>query len=108
MYVYPFSVPRQSHAIHLRCLLLGDDDAIQIDPGWDSQAGMDHLTAGLRQAGIGFTGLNGPDVTHYTSDHLGMAARLRAASAARLRRPRNTANHGRLRILTCCALIAST
>ncbi|MDE8670705.1 hypothetical protein PY310_19195 [Pseudarthrobacter sp. H3Y2-7] len=43
----------------MRYLLLGDGDAILIDPGWDSDAGMDHLVAGLRQAGLGPTDLTG-------------------------------------------------
>jgi glyoxylase-like metal-dependent hydrolase (beta-lactamase superfamily II) len=37
---------------------------------------------GLRQAGLGLTDLTGIVVTHFHSDHLGMAARLRVASGA--------------------------
>ncbi|WAH97578.1 MBL fold metallo-hydrolase [Arthrobacter sp. MMS18-M83] len=56
-------------------LLVGDGDVVLIDPGWDSDAG-------LRLAGLGLSDLTGIVVTHYHSDHLGMAARLRAASGA--------------------------
>ena len=43
---------------------------------------MDHLTAGLRLAGLELTDLTGIVITHFHSDHLGMAARIRAKSGA--------------------------
>jgi glyoxylase-like metal-dependent hydrolase (beta-lactamase superfamily II) len=66
----------------LSYLLLGSGEAILIDPGSDSDDGLSHLTAGLQQAGLGLTNLTGLVVTHFHSDHLGMAARLKAASGA--------------------------
>lgn len=78
----PIPFPDNPMRYTLSYLLLGDGDAVLIDPGWDSDAGLDHLAAGLRQAGLGLTDLTGIVVTHFHSDHLGMAARLRAVSGA--------------------------
>lgn len=78
----PVPFPDNPMRYTLSYLLLGDGEAILIDPGWDSDAGLDCLTAGLRQAGLGITDLTGIVVTHFHSDHLGMAARLRMESRA--------------------------
>lgn len=78
----PIPFPNNPLRYTLSYLLIGDGDAILIDPGWNSDAGMDHLVAGLRQAGLGLTDVSGIVVTHYHTDHLGMAARLRMASGA--------------------------
>ncbi|WP_284984385.1 MBL fold metallo-hydrolase [Arthrobacter sp. efr-133-TYG-118] len=77
----PVPFPGNPTRYTLSYLLVGDGDVVLIDPGWDSDAGLDHLTAGLRHAGLGLN-LTSIVVTHYHSDHLGMAARLRAASRA--------------------------
>jgi glyoxylase-like metal-dependent hydrolase (beta-lactamase superfamily II) len=78
----PFPFPDNPMRYTLSYLLLGDGDAVLIDPGWDSDAGMEDLAAGLRQAGLGLPDLTGIVVTHFHSDHLGLAARLRIASGA--------------------------
>lgn len=78
----PVPFPDNPMRYTLSYLLLGDGDAVLIDPGWDSDDGLDHLSAGLRQAGLGLTDLTGIVATHFHSDHLGMAARLRAGSGA--------------------------
>lgn len=78
----PVPFPGNPMRYTLSYLLLSDGDAVLIDPGWDSDCGLDHLSAGLRQAGLGLTDLTGIVVTHFHSDHLGMAARLRMASGA--------------------------
>ncbi|MBT2523350.1 MBL fold metallo-hydrolase [Arthrobacter sp. ISL-28] len=78
----PVPFPGNPMRYTLSYLLLGDGDAVLVDPGWDSDAGMDHLTAGLRQAGLGLTDLTGILATHFHPDHLGMAARLRTVSGA--------------------------
>lgn len=78
----PVPFPNNPMRYTLSYLLLGDGDAVLIDPGWDSDAGLDHLAAGLRQAGLGLTDLTGIVATHFHSDHLGMAARLRTVSGA--------------------------
>ncbi|MFQ4147123.1 MBL fold metallo-hydrolase [Arthrobacter sp. LAPM80] len=66
----------------LSYLLVGDGEAALVDPGWDSDEGWDVLKAGLAVAGLGPKDITGIVVTHFHPDHLGMAARLRAASGA--------------------------
>ncbi|MEV7663505.1 MBL fold metallo-hydrolase [Paenarthrobacter sp. NPDC089316] len=78
----PIPFPGNPMRYTLSYLLMGDGDAVLVDPGWESDAGMEHLTAGLRRAGLGPTDITGVVATHYHSDHLGMARRLREASAA--------------------------
>jgi glyoxylase-like metal-dependent hydrolase (beta-lactamase superfamily II) len=78
----PVPFPNNPLRYTLSYLLLGDGDAVLIDPGWDSDQGLSHLKAGLRHAGIGLTELTGIVATHYHSDHLGMAARLRTSTGA--------------------------
>jgi hypothetical protein len=62
----PVPFPGNPMRYTLRYLLLGGGDAVLIHPGWDSDAGLDHLTAGLRQAGLGLTDLTGIVATHST------------------------------------------
>jgi glyoxylase-like metal-dependent hydrolase (beta-lactamase superfamily II) len=78
----PVPFPNNPMRYTLSYLLLGEGDAVLIDPGWESDAGMAHLAGGLRQAGIGISDVTGIVATHYHSDHLGMAARVRSASGA--------------------------
>ncbi|ALV39955.1 hypothetical protein AU252_01230 [Pseudarthrobacter sulfonivorans] len=78
----PVPFPNNPMRYTLSYLLVGDGDAVLIDPGWDSEAGLDKLTAGMRLAGLGLTDLTGIVVTHFHSDHLGMASRLRAIAGA--------------------------
>jgi len=66
----------------LAYLLVGDGEAALVDPGWDSDEGWEVLKAGLAVAGFTPSDITGIVVTHFHPDHLGMAARLRAASGA--------------------------
>lgn len=66
----------------LAYLLIGDGESALVDPGWDSDEGWEALTAGLATAGLHPKDLTGIVVTHFHPDHMGMAARLRAASGA--------------------------
>lgn len=84
-------------------LLLGADGGVHvIDPGWDSDENWDRLVAALGEivpgrSGTGAPGTGSPGTgspgadavtgitgTHLHPDHVGMAARLRAASGAQL------------------------
>ncbi|RKS86746.1 glyoxylase-like metal-dependent hydrolase (beta-lactamase superfamily II) [Microbacterium sp. AG790] len=65
-------------------LVVDGSDAVVIDPGLDTPAGMDALRAGAADAGLDLGNLTRILVTHYHPDHLGMAARLRDLSGARV------------------------
>ncbi|WP_104167860.1 MBL fold metallo-hydrolase [Arthrobacter sp. SX1312] len=71
-------------AYSLTYLLRGADAGVHVvDPGWDSDANWDRLTAALAAVAPdgAVTGITG---THLHPDHVGMAARLRRASGAPL------------------------
>jgi glyoxylase-like metal-dependent hydrolase (beta-lactamase superfamily II) len=78
----PVPIPDNPMRFTLTYLLRSSDAAVVIDPGWDSNQGWDHLVEGLKQADVGVNELTGIIVTHYHSDHLGMADRLRDRSGA--------------------------
>jgi glyoxylase-like metal-dependent hydrolase (beta-lactamase superfamily II) len=69
-------------------LLQGADGGVHVvDPGWDSDANWDRLTAALTEIAPGSSGagaVTGITGTHLHPDHVGMAARLRDASGAQL------------------------
>lgn len=69
-------------------LLRGTDGGVHvIDPGWDSDETWDRLTTALAEIAPGASGVDvvtGITGTHLHPDHVGMAARLRSASGARL------------------------
>ena len=67
-----------SYAYLLRA---SDGAAHVIDPGWDSDENLDRLTGALRTVAPGGT-LATITGTHLHPDHVGLAARLRAASGA--------------------------
>ncbi|MDO5751810.1 MBL fold metallo-hydrolase [Arthrobacter sp.] len=66
----------------LAYVLVGEKEVAVVDPGWDSDEGWEALKAGLAAAGLTPSSVTGIVVTHFHPDHLGMAARLRAASGA--------------------------
>lgn len=78
----PVPFPDNPLRYTLSYLLVGHGDVVLIDPGWDSNEGWKHLLGGLHKAGFAVTDVSGIVATHYHSDHLGMAARLRDASGA--------------------------
>ncbi len=78
----PVAFPGNPLRYTLGYLLRSDQGAVFVDPGWDSDAGWQQLVEGLRIAGIQPSELTGIAVSHYHPDHLGMAARLKAASGA--------------------------
>jgi len=78
----PVIFPNNPMRYTLAYLLLGDGEAALVDPGWDSDEGWAALTHGMAQAGVAPSDITGIVVTHFHPDHMGMAARLRAASGA--------------------------
>lgn len=78
----PIPFPNNPMRYTLSYLLVGSGDVVLLDPGWDSDEGWRHLQVGLRKGGVAVTDITGIVATHYHSDHLGMASRLRDASGA--------------------------
>ena len=78
----PVPFPDNPLRYTLSYLLLGDGEAVVVDPGWNSDEGWEHLLAGLAVAGIGPTQVTCIAVTHYHPDHHGMTARLQQACGA--------------------------
>ncbi len=78
----PVPFPNNPMRYTLSYLSIGIGEAVLVDPGWNSDLGWQHLVEGLSQAGISPTDLTGIVATHFHSDHLGMAGRLRTASGA--------------------------
>lgn len=78
----PVLFPRNPLRYTLSYLLLGTAGAVLVDPGWDSDEGWQQLLAGLEHVGLPVEDLTGIVVSHFHPDHLGMAARLKAASGA--------------------------
>lgn len=78
----PVPFPGSPMRYTLSYLLVGDGGAVVIDPGWNSQTGWQHLTAGLGAAGVGLADITGIVVTHFHPDHLGMAGTLAKESGA--------------------------
>jgi glyoxylase-like metal-dependent hydrolase (beta-lactamase superfamily II) len=54
---------------------------VVVDPGWDTDAGWDALTAGLSAAGAAVGDVRGVVVTHVHPDHHGLSGRLQQAGA---------------------------
>lgn len=60
----------------LSYLLIGDGQAVLVDPGWGSSEALAALEAGLATAGVGIGDLDGIVITHVHPDHHGLTARL--------------------------------
>jgi glyoxylase-like metal-dependent hydrolase (beta-lactamase superfamily II) len=78
----PVPFPNNPMRYTLAYLLMGDGETALVDPGWDSEEGWGALVEGLATAGVAPSEVTAMVVTHFHPDHLGMAARLRAASGA--------------------------
>jgi glyoxylase-like metal-dependent hydrolase (beta-lactamase superfamily II) len=78
----PVPVPDSPIRYTLSYLLLGDDGAVVVDPGWEHEPTWDALTAGLREAGVEPEAVSGIVVTHLHPDHHGLSRRLAEVSGA--------------------------
>jgi glyoxylase-like metal-dependent hydrolase (beta-lactamase superfamily II) len=78
----PVTIPDNPLRYTLSYLLLADDGAVVVDPGWNTDQGWDDLQRGLEVAGLSADQVTGIVVTHVHPDHHGLSGRLREASGA--------------------------
>ena len=78
----PVPIPDNPLRYTLTYLVASDSDLVVVDPGWDTDAGWNALTDGMKAAGLSPADVTGIVVTHIHPDHHGMSARLRAESGA--------------------------
>ncbi|MQA86526.1 MAG: MBL fold metallo-hydrolase [Streptosporangiales bacterium] len=78
----PVPIPDNPLGYTLVYLLETEGGPVLVDAGWDDPASWDALTAGLAAAGTSVRDIYGVLVTHFHSDHSGLAGRVREASGA--------------------------
>lgn len=66
----------------LSYLLVSANEVLIIDPGWDSDEGLGQIRQVFTDIGLKLDQLTGIIATHFHTDHLGMAARLRDLTGA--------------------------
>jgi len=78
----PVPIPENPLRYTLTYLIATDSALLVIDPGWDTDAGWNALSDGLKTTGASPEDVSGIVVTHMHPDHHGMSGRLRDASGA--------------------------
>lgn len=78
----PVIFPNNPMRYTLSYVLVGGDECVVVDPGFDSDEGHAQLTAALARLDVGPREITGIIATHFHTDHLGMAARLSRGSGA--------------------------
>lgn len=78
----PVPFPGNPMRYTLSYVLLDGDECIVVDPGFESEEGLQHLRTGLERLGVGLGGVTGIISTHFHTDHLGLARRVAEASGA--------------------------
>jgi glyoxylase-like metal-dependent hydrolase (beta-lactamase superfamily II) len=78
----PVPIPHSPLRYTLAYAFVSERGVVVVDPGWESEAGHDALTAGLAAAGAAPQEVTGIVVTHIHPDHHGASAWLRQASGA--------------------------
>lgn len=84
LWCIPVAIPEGTLPGTLAYAVLGDDGVHLIDPGWDGTANLTRIAEALAAAGRTLDDVATVVVTHHHPDHLGLAARLRAHSGARI------------------------
>ncbi len=83
LYCYGLSQPGTLPHFSLSYLLVDTKGGVHvIDPGWDSDENWDSFTTALANLDRAVSDVASVTVTHLHPDHLGMAARMRAATGA--------------------------
>ncbi len=80
----PVAIPEGTLPGTLAYAVLGDDGVHLIDPGGDGPANLDRIAGALAALGRTLDEVATVIVTHHHPDHLGLAARLRALTGARI------------------------
>lgn len=80
----PVAIPEGTLPGTLAYALIGDDGVYLIDPGWDGAENLDRIDQALGAAGRTRADIRSIVVTHHHPDHLGLAARLRTLTGARI------------------------
>ncbi len=78
----PVPIPDNPIRYTLSYVLLGVDEVVAVDPGWDTADGWAALVEGLTAAGSSVESVTGIVVTHIHADHHGLTGRLAAVSGA--------------------------
>lgn len=76
----PVTFPNNPMRYTLCYALFSDAECILVDPGFDSDAGLHQIAAGLATVDIGLGEVTGVIATHFHIDHLGLALRVAGAS----------------------------
>lgn len=76
--IWSIPVPIPDHPMRLTyCyLIVGGDEVVLVDPGWDSDESWEALLDGLALAGVGMENVGGVVITHAHADHHGLTARV--------------------------------
>ena len=77
-------LPWRPRLVHAYLVRLGSDGWMLVDGGADTDAAWETLDAGVREVAGGWKAIALHVVTHMHVDHIGLAARVRDASGARL------------------------
>jgi len=78
----PVPIPASPLRYTLSYLFAGNNDAVIVDPGWDTAEGRRAVVAGLTAAGAVINDITGVLVTHVHPDHHGLSGWIRAESGA--------------------------
>ncbi len=76
----PVPIPDSPLRYTLCYMFVSDAGAVVVDPGWDTAAGREAVTAGLTAAGAALCDVAGVVVTHIHPDHHGLSGWLRQES----------------------------
>lgn len=78
----PVAFPNNPMRYTLSYVLVGGDECVVVDPGFDSDEGHAQLAAAMARLDVTPAEITGIIATHFHTDHLGMASRLARGSGA--------------------------
>lgn len=72
----PITFPENPMRYTLCYVLFDDAECVVLDPGFNSDKGLEQLRSGLSTVGLGLSDVTGVIATHFHIDHLGLARRV--------------------------------